>query len=303
MALNRTNKMAWMVETIRKAGRISFNDLNQKWIDNDDMSQGKPLPKRTLHNWKNAILDTFGILIECEQFGLYRYYIANPEDLKGNSMEQWLLDTYAVSNSLMENKSIKDRIILENIPSGREYLDIIIDAMRNSQVLQITYYNYWRDEAREYKIDPYCVKLFRQRWYVVAHLHGVESPLIFCLDRIRKLFSVEGEKYVYPASFSPEEFFSNCFGVMVGYDIKAEKVVLKVAASQANYLRDLPLHPSQEETERHKDYSFFTLYLRPTFDLKQELLWNGDFVEVLKPTWFRKEMAELIEKMNNKYKG
>lgn len=302
MSLNQTNKMAWLVETIRKAGRINFEEINQRWIDNEDMSRGKPLPKRTFHNWKNAIVDTFGLLIECEKFGDNCYYIANPDDLQGGGMEQWLLDTYAVSNSLQENKSLKDRILLENVPSGREYLDAIISAMRDGQVLQMTYYKYLEGEDKHYTIEPYCVKLFRQRWYMVANLRDKDRRLVFCLDRIRQLTPVQGELFVFPDDFSPAAYFGNCYGVITDTEIKAEYVVVKVTASQANYWRDLPLHPSQEEVERHGGYSIFRLFLRPSFDVEQELLWNRDFVEVLQPEWFRLKMADTIKRMGKNYK-
>ncbi len=76
---------------------------------------------------------------------------------------------------------------------------------------------------------------------------------------------------------------------------------MKVSADQSNYLRSLPLHPSQEETERNADYSIFTLQVRPTFDFQQELLWNGDALEVLEPLWLRKEMAGMVKRMWNNY--
>lgn len=53
--------------------------------------------------------------------------------------------------------------------------------------------------------------------------------------------------------------------------------------------------------DRNEEYSIFTYYLRPTFDFQQELLWNGEDLEVLAPTWLRKELAEKIKRMYNKY--
>jgi len=41
--------------------------------------------------------------------------------------------------------------------------------------------------------------------------------------------------------------------------------------------------------------------LRPEFDFQQELLWNGEDMEVLEPTWLRKEMAGKILRMCKKY--
>jgi predicted DNA-binding transcriptional regulator YafY len=75
-----------------------------------------------------------------------------------------------------------------------------------------------------------------------------------------------------------------------------------VSAGQANYIRDLKMHESQEEIERNEEYSIFTFNLRPEFDFQQELLWSGEDMEVLEPLWLRKEIAGKIKRMWNKYK-
>lgn len=301
MALNQTNKLTWIVETIYNAHKISFEDLNEKWMDNIDMSGGQEMLKRTFHKWREKIADTFGIDIACEKAFPYRYYIEDESVLRKGSIGKWLLDTYSVSNSLIECKSLKDRILLEDVPSGRYYLDAIIKAMKESHPLNITYYNYWRNDERCHTIDPYCVKLFRQRWYVVGNLHGLEKPIIFSLDRIEELSVVGGKKFKYPKDFSPKDYFDGCFGVYAGTGTEIEKVRIKANAGQANYLRDLPLHPSQKEVEEKDDYSIFELKIRPTYDFLQEMLWNGANIEVLEPEWFRKQVGDMIKRMNKKY--
>ena len=62
------------------------------------------------------------------------------------------------------------------------------------------------------------------------------------------------------------------------------------------------LHESQEEIVKNEEYSIFKYYIRPTFDFIQEILWNGEDMEVLEPLWLRKEIAGKIERMWNKYK-
>jgi predicted DNA-binding transcriptional regulator YafY len=61
------------------------------------------------------------------------------------------------------------------------------------------------------------------------------------------------------------------------------------------------MHESQEEIERNEEYSIFILNLRPSFDFIQEILWNGEDIEVLEPEWLRKELAGKIKRMWNKY--
>ena len=301
MALNQTNKLVWIIETIYKAGKITFEDLNRKWIDNVDLSGGEEMLKRTFHKWKWSIFDTFGLVIECEKAAPYRYYIENVDDMKRGSIENWLLSTYSVSNSLIESKSIKDRIILEEIPSGREYLDPIIDAMKKNHFIHITYYNYWREDNREHYLMPLCVKLFRQRWYMVGRIWPSGKDILFSLDRMRD-FRLSSHTFEYPEDFSPQEYFDGCFGIIPDKKCKVEDVLIKVNAGQANYLRDLPMMDNQQEIERNEEYSTFKIHVRPTFDFQQELLWNREELEVREPLWLRKEIAGAVKRMWNKYK-
>lgn len=213
MALNQTNKLVWIVETIYKARKITFEDLNRKWIDNVDLSGGEEMLKRTFHKWKWSIFDTFGLVIECEKSAPYRYYIEKVDDMKRGSIENWLLSTYSVSNSLIESKSIKDRILLEEIPSGREYLDPIIDAMKKNRFIHIIYYNYWREDSREHYVMPLCIKLFRQRWYLVGRSWTTKQDILFCLDRITD-FRLSSHSFEFPEDFSPQEYLDGCFGII-----------------------------------------------------------------------------------------
>lgn len=301
MALNQTNKLVWIVETIYKAHTITFEDLNRKWMDNVDLSGGEEMLKRTFHKWKWNIFDTFGLVIECEKAAPYRYYIENVDDMKRGSIENWLLSTYSVSNSLIESKSIKDRILLEDIPSGREYLEPIIDAMKKNRFIHITHYNYWREDTREHYLMPLCVKLFRQRWYLVGRTWPSGKDTLYSLDRIRD-FRLSSHTFEFPEDFSPQEYFDGCFGIIPDKNCKVEDVLLKVNVGQANYMRDLPMMENQIEVERNDEYSIFKLRVRPTFDFQQELLWNREELEVLEPRWLRKEIAGAIKRMWNKYK-
>ena len=93
MALNQTNKLVWIEETICKVRWITFEDLNRRWMDNTDLSGGEEMLKRSFHKWKWNIFDTFGPCIECEKVAPYRYYIENVDDMKRGSIENWLLST------------------------------------------------------------------------------------------------------------------------------------------------------------------------------------------------------------------
>lgn len=299
---NLLNKYVWLVETIHKAGRITFEEINERWLENE-ISGGIELALRTFHKWRIAVEEMFGLIIECERKGGYHYYIANAEELKTGGIRNWLLNTISVSNLLIDNLHMKDRILLENIPSGQEYLADIIEAMKKGQCINMTYQSYWRDESNTFRVEPYCVKLFKQRWYVAARSPYYDKVMIYSLDRILHLEVLADERFKMPDSFNPAEYFEEYYGVIIDSDYDVEKVRLKVSANQSNYLRSLPLHHSQQEIQTTDEYSIFELSIRPTFDFYQGILHNGEEMEVLEPLWLRKEIAGKIEKMCDKYRS
>lgn len=299
MASNLLNKYVWLVETIYRAGYISYKEINAKWI-NDEISEGVGLPLRTFHKWRVAVEEMFGLVIDCKRKGGYRYYIANAEDLKEGNIRNWLLNTISTSNLLIDNLMLKDRILLEHIPSGQEFLTDIIDAMKKGSIITITYQNYWHNTSHVFDVEPYCVKLFKQRWYVIGRTPYYDQVRIYSLDRINEI-SLTNKKFQMPKSFNPTEYFEDSFGIIVATDTPAEKVTIKVSSTQAKYIRAVPLHHSQEEIESHEDFSIFEYWIRPTSDFLQELLWHGENIEVLKPQWFRHQIAEKIENLRDNY--
>ncbi len=299
---NLVGKYVWLIETIYRAKRITFKEINERWEDNVEMSGGEKIPLRTFNNWRYAIQDMFGLFIENERCGDYRYYIENEEDISNNGLRSWIYSTYCVGNALAGCQGIKDRILLEYVPSGQQHLQPIIDAMKENRVLNITYKSFWSEKERTYNVQPLCIKLFRQRWYLVVRYDKPGySPWVCALDRILMLEKTE-ETFTMPKDWDAEEYFDGFIGVLCYDDCKKEIVKIKVSTSQANYLRSIKLHESQKEVERNEDYSIFTYFLRPTYDFIQELLWNGEEAEVLEPQWLRDEMRGRIERMLDLYK-
>lgn len=298
-------KYIWLIDTVNQAGStgITFKDIRSKWERNDLLSGGIQYPKRSFHNHVTAIRELFGIEIACNK-NTNSYYIANSRELKDSSgFKGWLLDALSLNNQLEESSQLKDRILLEENPSGRELLPTILEAMRDNKMLTFSYKPYWVEDdhiSNLYHVEPYALKVFKRRWYLLGK-YG-DSPLkVYALDRILDI-DIEFESFTLPADFDAESFFSSCFGIIVS-DKDPQTIKLKVDAFQSNYLRSLPLHPSQKETERTEEYSVFTFFLRPTFDFVQELLTLRETAEVLAPKELRAEMARIGKNIANKNGG
>jgi len=260
------------------------------------------LPKRTFHKWRIAIEEMFGLIINNENQGEYRYYIANDEELRNKGVTSWLINSIGIQNVIINSVAIKDRIILENVPSGQNYLTPIIEAMKGNNLIHFTYYNYWTDEHKHHCVEPYCVKLFRQRWYLVGKMWGPNEIIVYSLDRMSD-FRTSERTFNIPSEFNAEDYFENFFGVTTDMNAKLTHIKLKATKGQANYLRDLPLKEGHQiEIERNDKYSIFDVYIRPTYDFMQEILWMGAKIEVLEPKEVRELVAKQIDLMHKKYK-
>lgn len=121
---------------------------------------------------------------------------------------------------------LKDRIIVNQIPSAREYLAILLEAMQENRVVSITYCAFNKAKSYTFPIEPYCVKLFENRWYVLAHNITYNDIRIYGLDRIEKL-TITDERFYLPKDFSAAEYFSSYFGIVTGYDLKPERIVIR----------------------------------------------------------------------------
>ena len=285
----------WIINTLRQDKKLSLEELNNLW-QNDDVNGGAPLSRTTFNRHKDSILDMFGIIIECTTFPGYKYYIANPEVLGDDSIEGWLFSTLTVSTVLSDSVSLRERILLENVPAGEEFLQTIIQALKANRKLLITYQRFGQD-SYEKTIFPYALKLFHQRWYLLAFTGRHYAT--YSLDRMLAV-SLTEETFERPDDFSPEAYFSEYYGILTD-DTPMAHVVIRTYGSTPNYLRTLPLHASQKELQSTDEYTDFSLDIRPTADFINTLLSHSDGLEVLEPADLRLKIREILTRTLNRY--
>ena len=285
----------WLVNTLRQYKRLSLEEISDLWVK-DQVIGGSPLTRASFIRHKDAILNMFGIIIECDLDRGYKYYIANPEVLDDESIERWMLSTLTVSTVLSDSVSLRERILLENVPAGEEYLQTIIQAIKTNRRLLITYQRFG-NESYEKTISPYALKLFHQRWYLLAFTGRHYAT--YSLDRMLAV-SLTDETFEMPDDFSPQEYFSEYFGVLTD-ETPLEHVVIRAYGRTPDYLRTLPLHATQRELSQTDEYTDFSIDIRPTPDFIGQLLNHANGLEVLEPADFRLKIREIIEKTLNRY--
>lgn len=289
----------WLIDTLKRNGELTFEEISDKWEASYVNDNGSVLTKRTFYNHCQAIARHFGIDIECRRGrGLNLYRIVNPEAIEENSLTKWALDSFSLGELLLGNADIAEKILLEDIPSGREWLETILTALQQNREIELSYENFVSVKFSG-TVQPLCIKLFKRRWYVLA-----QSPdgrrRIFSLDRIQSL-EVTTNQFDYPSDFVPAEYFHDVFGIIAGIDHKIENIVIRTYAELPGYLRSLPMHHSQKELESRDGHTDFSFRLIPTFDFIQELLLHREQLEVLQPQSLRDEVSNIICKILKRY--
>ena len=279
----------WLVNTIYRAKAITLNEINQRWLQTE-MSEGIPLSRTTFHRHRIAIEEIFGLFIECDKKRGNKYYIGNRDVLKETSVQNWMFSTMNVGNMLSESQSLHNRILLENVPSGSEKLQQVVKAMKENRMISLTYRRYGLPDTGSYQLAPYCVKLFHQRWYLLACFEsGLKS--VYAFDRIESVEILE-QKFKIDEDFDAAEYFSDSYGIVVAENVEVERIVIRAFGSEPYYLRDLPLHHTQREINSTDEYSDFELKLRPTSEFIAQLMSRGQWIEVLEPQSLADEIVE-----------
>ena len=242
----------------------------------------------------------FDINIECDKRN-NTYYIADAEGMLGDKLKMWLLNSFSLNNVLQENVDMKNRIVFEEVPSGVQFMDIVIDAMRSGRVLAMEYQAYNWEHSKDVLLEPYFVKLFRHRWYLIGINREYKAFRSYSLDRIKRI-ALSEETFNFPRKFTPQDHFRDSFGIIRDENLLPQHTVLRTTISQAPYLRNLPLHSSQKEIAVTESYVDFELYISHTYDFIQELLSKGAAVEVLKPQSLRDKIKAEIQNMQTLYR-
>ena len=292
-------KYIWLLDTLLTSHPLTIDEINMLWED-CPASDG-PIPLRTFHEHRKGIKEMFGVDIECDR-SKNVYYVKNPEVIEKNKLAKWLLNKYSIPKEFVSFNGLKDRILLEEIPLGQAFLDPMMEAMLHNLELKIEYQQYKVDQRQEFHMQPYALKVFNRRWYLLGYLKEQEGLRTIALDRILDL-KVFANSFKLPEDFDVRKYFADVVGVFMNEGLPITKVKIRAYGVHAEYLRSTPLHKSQSECRsKHGEFAEFTYRLCITPDLESQLLAMGENVEVLEPMELREEMKKRINEMFNFYK-
>lgn len=289
----------WLIETIHRFGSLTLSDICDLWL-NSSISDGVPLSRTTFNRHRDEIEDIFGIRILCSRKNGNRYMIENADSLDNHSVENWMANTISINNIIAENRSVSDRILLEAIPSEGETLQTAIEAMKEGYKFEFDYKKYYSPESKHYSIEPYCVKLYHRRWYLLGRYSHDKDFRLFAFDRISNAHK-SSDKFKIDKTFNASDYFDKCFGVALNTSVSVQKVIVRAYINERYYLRDLPLHPSQRLVGEGDGYFDYEVTLRPTEDFLGYLLSRSNFVKILSPESLAEQLKEMALSIVKRY--
>ena len=254
--------------------------------------------KRTFKRDLDDIRSLFNINIEYD-FSRKVYYI---NDAGQPEINDRMLEAFDTFQALNISDGLSNYIHFEKRkPQGTENLYGILHAIKNNLVIKYNYKKFWDSDASLRKVEPYALKEFKNRWYILAKDYKDENIKTFALDRLTDL-EITLKKFKSVTNYSVDEHFKNCFGIISPNGQQAEQVILSFNALQGKYIKTLPLHQTQVILLDKEDELLIRLKLFITHDFVMELLSYGDQVKVLQPLSLISEMKKIYNQSLNLYK-
>ncbi|WP_225986852.1 YafY family protein [Rufibacter sp. LB8] len=245
--------------------------------------------KRTLQRDIREMRNIFGIEIEYSKKE-NGYFIRETEN--NNENFQRMLEAFELFNSVNASQNAKPYIHFEKRrPQGTEHLFGLLHAVENRRKISFNYCKYWEDNISYRTVEPYALKEFRNRWYIMANDEKDRKIKSFALDRITNL-QIQAEVFKLPPHYSPEQSYCYCFGIVGPNGHEPEEIVLAFTASQGKYIKSLPLHGTQQIVVDNKDELQIKLKLFITHDFVMELLSFGPELKVISPISLKEELLK-----------
>ena len=300
--MSKLKKCLYLINLLERKGSLTLKEINDYYQYSSICEDDEILP-RTFLRYKDYIEETFPCYIEFNartgKYELHRHRSLYGED---DSLYDYLLSAYHIEGMTELALKHRDKIMLNEAPTGVEQVQIILEAFDKKRGIECDYYSYNKKTIKHQKLIPYFLRTWENRWYLVAepdnHHHGLS---VFALERMDNIRLTE-EKIFPSKKISADEYFDGSFGVNHSDDQKPERILIKVYSTQVEYVRALPIHESQKEVETTDEWSVFEYRIIPCFNLYQQLLWHREKLEVLEPKSVREEMKKIVDDIQKNYK-
>jgi len=288
-----------IINKLRNNHEATFEEINAH-LQRESEFRGYALTisKRTFQRDLDEIRSIFNVDIQFD-FSKRVYHIV--EDNEQNDVNNRMLEAFEVFNSLNVAGNLSRYLHFEKRkPHGMENFYGLLHAIKNNLVIRFVYLKHWEDEPTNRVVEPYSLKEFKGRWYLLAKDQKDTKTKTFGIDRITGL-EITKKRFTYPKELSVNEMFRNCFGIICPDKGKPEDIILIFEPVQGKYIKSYPLHESQQILNDTEDELRIKLRLYITFDWIMELLSHGNNMKVISPKHLKDEVCQQYSQALKQY--
>mgnify|MGYP002338703312 FL=1 len=271
-------------------------------ISNQYKEEGYGVSPRTIQRDIETLRNKFGIEVTYNH-DKQGYYVDHESSVNVNTFYKFL--EYAntadlLSENIRENRETLNYIHFESQGQmkGIHLLRDLMYAIQNQRKIRFGHRKFNSDQVNYFKMKPYGLKEYQNRWYVVGKIDRRDNYLKFGIDRIESLDLLE-QSFERDEDFDMGGLFDDVIGLTAVN--KRQKVVLWFDAEQGKYIKTLPLHHSQKILEDTDHGLTIQLNLRPNFELIQKIMMQCDSVKVLEPQWLADEIKNIYQSALKNY--
>lgn len=222
-------------------------------------------------------------------------------DASSFSHNKRLFEVLEIQNALQLADDVKNVIFFEDRRVLNLHLiDDVVNAIKRKCIIHITYKKFEEQSAQLKKIEPYAIKEYKNRWYIIAKDYGKTNIKIYALDRVVTL-SITQDRFQKDPDLDVTKLYENIFGIFLTDNGKMEHIILEFEAKFGNYIKTLPLHSSQNIIKEDINTLKVSLDLIITREFVEELLSYGAQVTVIAPAVLVKTIKKEITAMQSKY--
>ncbi len=251
------------------------------------------ITKRTFQRDLDEIRSLFNVDIEYD-FSRKVYAISEESQ---NATNHRMLEAFDMFNALNITDDLSNYVYFENRkPKGTENFYGLLHAAKNHLTIRYFYLKYEDDQITQRIAEPYGLKEFKGRWYLIAKDQKDDAIKTFGLDRIQNL-EITRKRFDAPKNFNANTLFKNCFGIINPTDGKVENIILSFDSFQGKYIKSFPIHGTQQVLIDNEKEVRIGLALNVTHDLVMELLSYGETLVVMKPAGLRNTIREVAKKI------
>jgi predicted DNA-binding transcriptional regulator YafY len=275
---------------------LSSETENVRYLD-DGMEVG--LSARTLERDLREIRNLVGVNIEYSTSK--RGYYIEGDNVFGKTALQRMVESFEMFRSLNVAQNLENVLYPEKErPQGMEHMYGLINAIKNRLRIRFVYTKFSDENSSRRSGNPYALKEFNRRWYVLLHDDGDKRIKVFGLDRMSEL-EVTCERFFAVSQPDVEALFASCYGITIPDEAQPQEVILAFAPLQAKYVKSLQLHHTQKIVSETADELRISLNVYLTFELEKQILSYGEEAKVIQPAILAERIKERLRSTLEQY--